>query len=380
MAAHIAGGEIIALEVGPGGIQALEALWAEPVQHTDPFAEATGSRRTLVLDAKREPLRAVDVDDDELVAAGVPDPTLVPLPLWAGAEALNGFSHFGAGARGGVLGAGWWDATHNRLRCVLERCDRAQGFVVATDAGGYGGVTRDLLAYAADECGRRPRVCVARVHVEAASDLARAAVALDAAVALRELRLEADVVVPWRAGVAPVVALTARPLRGRCGAHMDLEAWARFARGPSAGAAGVLVDAVAGTGPDGPFAPVFFPADEHPRDAARRDGLRVAAEPGAAAAPGLFWTPAADADDADATIAEPDGRCARIRAAGPDAAGTIRDLAAHASFATKYNRLNTASSSSTGAVRAAAARADLDSDYLDEVWEDLNAVADDAER
>ena len=46
MAAHIAGGEIIALEVGPGGIQALEALWAEPIQHTDPFAEATGSRRT----------------------------------------------------------------------------------------------------------------------------------------------------------------------------------------------------------------------------------------------------------------------------------------------------------------------------------------------
>jgi len=46
---------------------------------------------------------------------------------------------------------------------------------------------------------------------------AAAQLALDAAVALRELRLEADVVVPWRAGVAPVVALTARPLRGRCG-------------------------------------------------------------------------------------------------------------------------------------------------------------------
>ena len=65
MAAHMAGGEIVALEVGPGGVQALEKLWAEDVQR-DPFTEPKGRRRTLVIDAKRQPLRAVE-DEDELV-------------------------------------------------------------------------------------------------------------------------------------------------------------------------------------------------------------------------------------------------------------------------------------------------------------------------
>ena len=109
MAAHMAGGEIVALEVGPGGVQALEKLWAEDVQR-DPFTEPKGRRRTMVIDAKRQPLRAVE-DEDELVAAGHVDPTHVPLPLWAGAEALAGFSHFRAGTREGVLGGDWWEAT-----------------------------------------------------------------------------------------------------------------------------------------------------------------------------------------------------------------------------------------------------------------------------
>ena len=57
-AQHMAGGEIVTLEIGPGGIQALEALWAEDVQR-DPFTEVSGRRRTLVVDAKRQPLRRV---------------------------------------------------------------------------------------------------------------------------------------------------------------------------------------------------------------------------------------------------------------------------------------------------------------------------------
>ena len=142
MAAQMAGGEIVTLEIGPGGIQALEKLWAEDVQR-DPFTEPKGRRRTMAIDAKRQPLRAVE-DEDELVAAGHVDPTHVPLPLWAGAEALAGFSHFRAGTREGVLGGDWWEATLDHLRGTLERCDRAQGFVVATDAGGYAGVAHSF--------------------------------------------------------------------------------------------------------------------------------------------------------------------------------------------------------------------------------------------
>ena len=121
MAAQMAGGEIVTLEIGPGGIQALEQLWAEDVKR-DPFTEPKGRRRTMTIDAKRQPLRAVE-DEDELVAAGHVDPTHVPLPLWAGAEALAGFSHFRAGTREGVLGGDWWEATLDHLRGTLERCD-----------------------------------------------------------------------------------------------------------------------------------------------------------------------------------------------------------------------------------------------------------------
>ena len=250
-AQHMAGGEIVTLEIGPGGIQALEQLWAEDVQR-DPFTEPKGRRRTMVIDAKRQPLRAVE-DEDELVAAGHVDPTHVPLPLWAGAEALAGFSHFTAGTRSGVLGGDWWEATLDHLRGTLERCDRAQGFVVTTDAGGYAGVAHSLLTYASEECGRRPRICIQHVSEEAETDLARASKTLDAAVALRELRLESDVVAPWREDVSSIAALAARPLRGRCGAVLDLETWARFVRGPGAGGAGVVVDAAFGPEPAGPF-------------------------------------------------------------------------------------------------------------------------------
>ena len=111
MAAHMAGGEIVTLEIGPGGIQALEQLWAEDVRR-DPFTEPKGRRRTMVIDAKRQPLRAVE-DEDELVAAGHVDPTHVPLPLWAGAEALAGFSHFTAGREG------YWAATGGRRRSII---------------------------------------------------------------------------------------------------------------------------------------------------------------------------------------------------------------------------------------------------------------------
>ena len=112
MAAHMAGGEIVTLEIGPGGIQALEQLWAEDVQR-DPFTEPKGRRRTMVIDAKRQPLRAVE-DEDELVAAGHVDPTHVPLPLWAGAEALAGFSHFRAGTKKVS-----WAATGGRRRSII---------------------------------------------------------------------------------------------------------------------------------------------------------------------------------------------------------------------------------------------------------------------
>ena len=285
-AQHMAGGEIVTLEIGPGGIQALEALWAEDVQR-DPFTEVSGRRRTLVVDAKRQPLRAVE-DEDELVAAGHVDPTHVPLPLWAGAEALAGFSHFRAGTREGVLGGDWWEATLDHLRGTLERCDRAQGFVVTTDAGGYAGVAHSLLMYASEECGRRPRICIQHVSEKAETDLARASKTLDAAVALRELRLESDVVAPWREDMSDIVALAARPLRGRCGAVLDLETWARFVRGPGAGGAGVVVDAAFGPEPAGPFSSVFFDGEEHARDAARRDGLRVVDGPGSTSEPGLF--------------------------------------------------------------------------------------------
>ena len=149
--------------------------------------------------------------------------------------------------------------------------------MVATDAGGYAGVAHSLLTYASEECGRRPRVCMMRVSDEAETDLARASKTLDAAVALRELRLESDVVAPWREDISSIVALAARPLRGRCGAVLDLETWARFVRGPGAGSAGVVVDAAFGPEPEGPFSSVFFDGEKHARDAARRDGLRVVA-------------------------------------------------------------------------------------------------------
>ena len=276
MAAQMAGGEIVTVEIGPGGIQALEKLWAEDVQR-DPFTEPKGRRRTMTIDAKRQPLRAVE-DEDELVAAGHVDPTHVPLPLWAGAEALAGFSHFRAGTREGVLGGDCGEATLDHLRGTLERCDRAQGFVVTTDAGHA--AAAHLFNVCIDECGRRPRVCMMRVADDAETDLARASKTLDAAVALRELRLESDVVAPWREDISSIVALAARPLRGRCGAVLDLETWARFVRGPGAGSAGVVVDAAFGPEPAGPFSSVFFDGTEHARDATRRDGLRVVASPG----------------------------------------------------------------------------------------------------
>ena len=371
-AQHMAGGEIIALEVGPGGIQALEQLWAEDVQR-DPFTEPKGRRRTLVVDAKRQPLRAVE-DEDELVAAGHVDPTHVPLPLWAGAEALAGFSHFTAGTRSGVLGGDWWEATLDHLRGTLERCDRAQGFVVTTDAGGYAGVAHSLLMYASEECGRRPRICIQHVSEKAETDLARASKTLDAAVALRELRLESDVVAPWREDMSDIVALAARPLRGRCGAVLDLETWARFVRGPGAGGAGVVVDAALGPEPAGPFSSVFFDGEEHARDAARRDGLRVVDGPGSTSEPGLFWT-SVDEDADDAATVESEG-CARLRAAGPGAADTFRDLAARAGGRAEGGLFT----STAGAARAAAERAGLDADYVDEVRLDLLAVADDVDR
>jgi len=371
-AQHMAGGEIVTLEIGPGGIQALEALWAEDVQR-DPFTEVSGRRRTLVVDAKRQPLRAVE-DEDELVAAGHVDPTHVPLPLWAGAEALAGFSHFRAGTREGVLGGDWWEATLDHLRGTLERCDRAQGFVVTTDAGGYAGVAHSLLMYASEECGRRPRICIQHVSEKAETDLARASKTLDAAVALRELRLESDVVAPWREDMSDIAALAARPLRGRCGAVLDLETWARFVRGPGAGGAGVVVDAAFGPEPAGPFSSVFFDGEEHARDAARRDGLRVVASSGESAEPGLFWT-TTDEDADDAATVESEG-CARLRAAGPGAADTFRDLAARAGGRAEGGLFT----STAGAARAAAERAGLDADYVDEVHLDLLAVADDVDR
>ena len=75
-----------------------------------------------MIDAERQPLRAVE-DEDELVAAGIVDPTHVPLQLWAGAEALAGFKPSGTrevfwaatgGRRRSIICAGRWSATARR--------------------------------------------------------------------------------------------------------------------------------------------------------------------------------------------------------------------------------------------------------------------------
>ena len=171
--------------------------------------------------------------------------------------------------------------------------------------------------------------------------------------ALRELRLESDVVAPWREDI-PASWPSRRPLRGRCGAVLDLETWARFVRGPGAGSAGVVVDAAFGPEPEGPFTGVFFDGDEHARDAARRDGLRVVATSGESAEPGLFWTTAdedADEDADDAATAGPGG-CARLRAAG-GAADYLHPGSRRAGCGGGLH-------DTAGAARAAAERAGLD--------------------
>ena len=84
----------------------------------------------------------------------------MPLPLWAGAEALQGFSGFWSGARErGALGGDWWEGALDRLRAVLESCGRPQGFVLGIDGGaGYGGIAYTLLRELEDECRGRPRL------------------------------------------------------------------------------------------------------------------------------------------------------------------------------------------------------------------------------
>ena len=99
------GGEVIAVEIGPAGISIAEALWddARGGGGFDPFS-ANGARRTLVVDARREPVAVADASDADALEA-VFDPTSVPLPLWAGGEALGGFSGFWSGDRGDSGGA-----------------------------------------------------------------------------------------------------------------------------------------------------------------------------------------------------------------------------------------------------------------------------------
>ena len=82
-----------------------------------------------------------------------------------------------------------------------------------------------------------------------------------------------------------------------------------------------------------------------------------------------------DEDADDAATAGPGG-CARLRAAGPGAAETFRDLAARAGGRAEGGLFT----STAGAARAAAERAGLDTDYVDEVRLDLLAVADDVDR
>ena len=202
-----------------------------------------------------------------------------------------------------------------------------------------------------------------RVSDEAETDLARASKTLDAAVALRELRLESDVVAPWREDISDIVALAARPLRGRCGAAgpRDVGAfcerprrgerrrrrrrgiWSRSRRGPSR------------------------PCSSTGRStrATRRGATACAWLVGPEMVtnePGLFWT-TADEDADDAATAGPGG-CARLRAAGPGAADhfeTSRPAPAAARRA--------ASSRAPPAPRARrrAERAGLDADFVDEV-------------
>ena len=93
----------------------------------------------------------------------------------------------------------------------------------------------------------------------------------------------------------------------------------------------------------------------------------------AVAEPGLFWTTVdEDADDA-ATAGAGRLRAAPRRGAG---AAVISNLAARAGGRAEGGLFT----STAGAARAAAERAGLDADYVDEVRLDLLAVADDVDR
>lgn len=204
-------GEIIALEVGPGGSGALEGVWGDGHVDVgrsgvvDPLVRGGGSRqsrRTLVFDVRRESVRqvmAADGVEDEPSAVFAPH--AVPLPVWAGAEALTGFSGFRSGCReGGCLGSDWWEGVEDRLRSELEACDRVQGFLCCVDGSdGYSGVAYSLLREAEDQCGSRPRVVLPgwRDVEDAGPDaegaiLRRAALGVDAAVSFRELHDASD--------------------------------------------------------------------------------------------------------------------------------------------------------------------------------------------
>ena len=264
-----------------------------------------------MIDAKRQPLRAVE-DEDELVAAGH---VIQHVPLPPGPAPRRCQIQPPGRTRKEYCGD-WWEATLDSARDAGALRPRAG--VRRYDGRGATPASRTLFAACIGGGGRRPRVCTMRVSDEAETDLARASKTLDAAVALRELRLESDVVAPWREDISSIVALAARPLRGRCGAVLDLETWARFVRGPGAGSAGVVVDAAFGPEPEGP--PHLSSSTGRAR--ARRRGAAASrgCGPGSAGSRASFTT---DEDADDAATAGPGG-CARLRAAGPGAAETSR--------------------------------------------------------
>ena len=219
---------------------------------------------------------------------------------------------------------------------------------------------------------------------------------------------------PWRdpAEASGAIALALRPVRGgprgggRCAPRRaDLGHWtARVTDGLKK----KVVSLAAGDGLDGPFAPLYFAGDAPAADARgrpRHDGLYVlrdAARPDGADADakrtGLFWDDdGADREDAqdveddayattttdapvDPTSAAtsfferfgilPDDEpvrlptCVRARNAANAAVPVFQDFAAYANVA------------SNGAIRAAASRYQIDFDDLDQVQEDLLALAD----
>ena len=198
MFAKTVGGEVLTFEVGRGAARIGEELWP---RHKDPFADPDydeeeeeeeeeeewlpwkldplrrkkgGLPRALIFDARQpqsfESRLAIteglavfsDESARDAVEASINDAKKrqklgvdVPVPFFAGSEAVSNFHFFSDGLReGGILGRDWWDTVDDALRRELELCDALRGALMIVDAdhGGFAGVATTLLHDLEDEC------------------------------------------------------------------------------------------------------------------------------------------------------------------------------------------------------------------------------------